>query len=170
MGMEDELFPHPRSIFENGGLEEEHRLAYVGITRAEKKLYLTHAHKRTLHGQTTYNIPSRFVGYIPDRLITHTKSRTFEREMSERVSKRHSNESRLGGTKAWSSRDSYETPTQSNADQIGLRVGDSVHHDMFGNGVIVELEVTEYEAIATINFADEGQKTLDLSWAPGTKI
>ena len=170
MGMEDELFPHPRSIFENGGLEEEHRLAYVGITRAEKKLYLTHAHKRTLHGQTTYNIPSRFVGYIPDRLITHTKSRTFEREMSERVSKRHSNESRLGGTKAWSSRDSYETPTQSNADQIGLRVGDSVHHDMFGNGVIVELEVTEYEAIATINFVNEGQKTLDLSWAPVTKI
>ncbi len=170
MGMEDELFPFPRAIFEDGGLEEEHRLAYVGITRAEKKLYLTHAYKRTLHGQTTYNIPSRFIGYIPDRLITHTKSRKFEIEMNERVSKRHSNETRLGGTKEWSSRDSYETPTQSNPDQIGLRVGDSVHHDMFGNGVIVELEVTEYEAIATINFANEGQKTLDLSWAPVTKI
>ncbi len=99
MGMEDELFPFPRAIFEDGGLEEEHRLAYVGITRAEKKLYLTHAYKRTLHGQTTYNIPSRFIGYIPDRLITHTKSRKFEIEMNERVSKRHSNETRLGGTK-----------------------------------------------------------------------
>ena len=170
MGMEDEVFPHQRSIFEEGGLEEEHRLAYVGITRAEKKLYLTHAHKRMLHGQTTYNTPSRFIGYIPDRLITHSKSRTFEREMSDRVQNRFGSESRLGGTKAWSLSTPRKTPSQSHADQIGLQIGDDVNHDMFGDGVIVKLEVTEYEAIATINFVDEGQKTLDLSWAPVRKI
>ena len=61
-------------------------------------------------------------------------------------------------------------PEKSHSDQIGLQIGDDVNHDMFGDGVIVKLEVTEYEAIATINFVDEGQKTLDLSWAPVRKI
>ena len=61
-------------------------------------------------------------------------------------------------------------PEKSHADQIGLQIGDDVNHDMFGDGVIVKLEVTEYEAVATINFVDEGQKTLDLSWAPVRKI
>ena len=61
-------------------------------------------------------------------------------------------------------------PEKSHADQIGLQIGDDVNHDMFGDGVIMKLEVTEYEAIATINFVDEGQKTLDLSWAPVRKI
>ena len=79
-------------------------------------------------------------------------------------------ESRLGGTKAWSLSTPRKTPSQSHADQIGLQIGDDVNHDMFGDGVIVKLEVTEYEAIATINFVDEGQKTLDLSWAPVRKI
>ena len=170
MGMEDELFPFPRAIFEDGGLDEEHRLAYVGITRAEKNLYFTHAHKRTLHGQTTYNIPSRFIGYIPEHLITHRKSRKFESEMSSRVNQRSNFGSRLGGVQAWSDSKLGKDSDKSNADQIGLKVGDNVNHDMFGDGVIVKLEVNEYEAIATINFADEGQKTLDLSWAPVTKI
>ena len=61
-------------------------------------------------------------------------------------------------------------PEKSHADLIGLKIGDDVNHDMFGDGVIVNLKVSEYEAIATINFVDEGQKTLDLSWAPVRKI
>ena len=90
--------------------------------------------------------------------------------MSSRVNQRSNFGSRLGGVQAWSDRNLGKDSDKSNADQIGLKVGDNVNHDMFGDGVIVKLEVNEYEAIATINFADEGQKTLDLSWAPVTKI
>ena len=132
--------------------KEERRLAYVGITRAETQLHLTYAWKRTIYGQTQYNPVSRFVSEIPSEF------------KEERKSKKASNKKRFSLTST-----KPKTPERSHADQIGLQVGDDVNHDMFGDGVIIKLEVTEYEAIATINFVDEGQKTLDLSWAPVRK-
>ena len=95
---------------------------------------------------------SRFVAEIPD-------------EFKEEIQKKSKT------TKSFSlSTAKPKGPEKSHADQIGLQIGDDVNHDMFGDGVIVKLEVTEYEAVATINFVDEGQKTLDLSWAPVRKI
>ena len=153
VGMEDGVFPHMRSLGNPDELEEERRLAYVGITRAETQLHLTYAWKRTIYGQTEYNPVSRFVSEIPNEF------------KEERKSKKASNKKRFSLTST-----KPKTPERSHADQIGLQVGDDVNHDMFGDGVIIKLEVTEYEAIATINFVDEGQKTLDLSWAPVRKI
>ncbi len=69
VGMEDTIFPHANSMFEESGLEEERRLAYVGITRARERLYLTHAHSRSLFGSMQYNPPSRFIGEIPEKHI-----------------------------------------------------------------------------------------------------
>ncbi len=152
VGLEDGVFPHMRSLGDPDELEEERRLAYVGITRAEKNLHLSYAWKRTLFGQTQYNPVSRFVSEIPD-------------EYKEEVKKKSKT------TKSFSLSTPKPTgPEKSHADQIGLRIGDDVNHDMFGDGVIMKLEVTEYEAIATINFIEAGQKTLDLSWAPVRKI
>ncbi len=68
-GMEDSIFPHQNSMFDPEGLEEERRLAYVGITRARERLYLTHAHTRSLYGTTQYNPPSRFLGEIPEEHV-----------------------------------------------------------------------------------------------------
>ncbi|MFP3360760.1 3'-5' exonuclease, partial [Planococcus sp. SIMBA_143] len=69
IGMEENVFPHSRSMFDNDEMEEERRLAYVGITRAEQQLYLTHAKMRTLYGRTNMNPISRFIGEIPEELI-----------------------------------------------------------------------------------------------------
>ena len=68
-GLEEGLFPHEQSVTERDGLEEERRLAYVAITRARNRLYLSHAQTRMLHGQTRYNIPSRFLEEIPQQLM-----------------------------------------------------------------------------------------------------
>src|SRR5256885_13691314 len=76
VGMEDGIFPHFRSMTDQAELEEERRLAYVGITRAQERLYLTHAWSRTLFGQTSYNPPSRFLGEIPDHLVEAKESET----------------------------------------------------------------------------------------------
>ena len=69
VGMEDGIFPHFRSMTDAAALEEERRLAYVGITRAQQRLYLTHAWSRTIYGQTQYNPPSRFLGEMPEHLF-----------------------------------------------------------------------------------------------------
>lgn len=74
-GMEEDLFPHSRSLSEEGGVAEERRLCYVGITRAEEKLYLTHAKRRKVYGQTKYNSPSRFIDHIPEHLFTGTEKK-----------------------------------------------------------------------------------------------
>ena len=76
VGMEDGVFPHFRSMTDTHELEEERRLAYVGITRAQQRLYLTHAWSRTLYGQTNYNPPSRFLGEIPEALLDAKESET----------------------------------------------------------------------------------------------
>src|SRR5205085_3807437 len=76
VGMEDGIFPHFRSMTDQAELEEERRLAYVGITRAQERLYLTHAWSRTLFGQTSYNPPSRFLGEIPEHLVEAKESET----------------------------------------------------------------------------------------------
>ena len=95
--------------------------------------------KRTLFGQTLYNPVSRFVAEIPDE---------FKEEIQKKQRPRNHFRSQPLNQKG----------QKSHADQIGLQIGDDVNHDMFGDGVIVKLEVTEYEAVATINFVDEGQR------------
>ncbi|MBU6329916.1 MAG: DNA helicase PcrA [Acidobacteria bacterium] len=186
IGMEDGVFPHLRSIGDPDELEEERRLAYVGITRARERLHLTHAWARTMFGSTQYNPPSRFLEEIPEGLVTTVKG---ERR-SSRGAGGSSSGTWSGGGASWGRRDDDDwsgsviggrsgrhgeglpTPTPpapSGADRIGLQVGDDVSHGKFGDGVILAIEGSGDKAEAVVNFRGVGEKRLLLAWAPLTK-
>ena len=146
VGMEDGVFPHMRTLGDPEELEEERRLAYVGITRAQDRLYLTSAWSRMLFGGTNYNPPSRFLKEIPAPLLEKAAKRA-------RVS---SAESR------WSGR---ATVT---ASEIGP--GDRVRHDKWGLGMVREVIGNGDRAEAEVIFDREGKKRLLLAWAPLEKV
>ena len=145
VGMEDGVFPHSRSLGDPDELEEERRLCYVGLTRAEEKLYLTHAWQRMLFGSSSFNAPSRFLGEIPDSLVTMAPKRT-----------RRSREST-----------SPSPDSTVSADEIG--VGDRIVHGKWGAGVVEEITGTGDRAEAWVVFDDSGRKRLLLAWAPLAK-
>ena len=191
LGMEDGIFPSHRTLTEPDQMEEERRLAYVGITRARERLYVSSATSRMLHGSTQYNPPSRFLDEIPMVLVDELGS--------PRRSGRRS--SRSGD--AWSHRDSWSAgsdsstsgrvfgggggstggssgesalrpaaaPKPSGAEQIDFRVGDDLRHSQWGEGVILELRGIGDDAQATVRFSSSGaEKVLLLKWAPVEKI
>jgi DNA helicase-2/ATP-dependent DNA helicase PcrA len=172
VGMEDGVFPHLRSLGEPAELEEERRLAYVGITRARERLYLTNTWSRMLYGSTQYNPPSRFLDEIPMELVKHAEG---SRETRTRQRESY-------GSGGWSSpmhrnRDEIveralrpQGPVQHGAEVLGLRVGDDVRHAKWGEGVIIDIEGQGEKAEATVRFPDVGEKRLLLSWAPLEKI
>jgi DNA helicase-2/ATP-dependent DNA helicase PcrA len=144
-GMEEGLFPHRMSAEEPGRIEEERRLCYVGITRAMKNLYLTYAETRRLHGNDTYNRPSRFLQEIPQDLLQEVR-------MGGSVQRAYGNGS--GGSNAW--KDSAIP---------GLRMGQRVLHAKFGEGVVLQSEGSGERARIQINFADVGTKWLMVGYA-----
>ncbi|MEQ8719612.1 MAG: DNA helicase PcrA [Acidimicrobiales bacterium] len=189
MGMEDGIFPHVRSLGEPDQLEEERRLAYVGLTRAMERLSLTNAWARTIYGSTQYNPPSRFLEEIPAELVVDAEgSRTTRRSRSERRSSGGSDgwtpgSSRRGGD-GWSLSPSREdrvdkamaagraAPNASVAtgDGQSIKVGDDVRHGTFGEGVVLDIRGEGDKAEVRVNFAGIGEKQLLLSWAPLEKI
>ena len=165
-GMEDGVFPHMRSIGDPEELEEERRLCYVGITRAEQRLYLTHAWSRQLFGSTDYYPPSRFLAEIPEQLV---------KAEGRKASGRRSGSYGIGAhreavAEAATRRVDRAPQGARGAEGIGLRVGDDVGHEKFGEGVIVDLRGEGDKAEATVRFRDAGEKTLLLAWAPLTKL
>jgi DNA helicase-2/ATP-dependent DNA helicase PcrA len=170
IGLEDGVFPHMRALGEPVELEEERRLAYVGITRARERLYLTHAWSRMLHGSTQYNPPSRFISEIPDELVTDAEG---SRGSTSGRSRASFGWSGSGSERISSGRDRVveaalkpPPPTQSGADQMGLRTGDDVRHNKWGEGVILMIEGSGDNAEAVVRFPSVGEKRLLLSWAP----
>jgi superfamily I DNA/RNA helicase len=144
IGMEEGIFPHARSI-EEQGLEEERRLAYVGMTRAKERLVLTHASARSLYGSRSYNLPSRFLDELPD---THV-----ERHRLQPAS--------------WSG---YGSPTgiAPRVEQPSLSTGDSVRHETLGEGVVTAIE---RGGLVTVRFASDGsERRLMLDYAPLERI
>ena len=141
-GMEENLFPHQMSLEEPGRLEEERRLAYVGITRAMKKLVVTYAENRRLHGGEMYNTPSRFIREIP-------------RELLEEV-RLNGSVSRPVGSLAGASLG--EPPVE------GIDLGRRVIHQVFGEGVVTQFEGRGSNARVEVNFS-EGSKWLVLQYA-----
>ena len=151
-GLEEGLFPHENALTEHGGVEEERRLMYVAVTRARRRLYLSFAQTRMLHGQTRYNLPSRFIEEIPARLLKWLTSRATKFGQAVRagmaaepIAPRYASTApRAGG---------------------GLRIGQNVRHAKFGAGVIVNAEGSGQDARVQVNFAAAGTKWLALSVA-----
>ena len=148
VGMEEGLFPNTRSIEEAGRLEEERRLAYVGITRARQKLVLCHAEARRLHGQDMYGLPSRFLREIPSALLheVRPKAKVARPMFNQGYPRRNAGHAVL-----------EESP--------GLRLGQNVRHAKFGTGVVTDIEGSGAHARVQVNFDDEGSKWLVLAYA-----
>jgi DNA helicase-2/ATP-dependent DNA helicase PcrA len=156
-GLEEGLFPHENSSQEESGVEEERRLMYVAITRARKRLYMTFSQTRMLHGQTRYNMRSRFFDEMPEVCL---------KWLSPKVQP------------SWFARpkSAWDDAPESGANQIaqtfskaqtgtGWRIGENVAHAKFGEGVIVNIEGSGSNARAHINFGKFGMKLLDLGIA-----
>jgi len=146
-GMEDGLFPHMMSMEEDGRLEEERRLCYVGVTRAMQKLYLTYAESRRINGSETFNRPSRFISEMPDDVIEEVRlSGTVVRPAAANYSG-HSSVARAGEVAG-----------------TDLKLGQRVFHQKFGEGVILNYEGEGSGARVQVNF-DEGSKWLVMAYA-----
>jgi DNA helicase-2/ATP-dependent DNA helicase PcrA len=144
VGMEEGVFPHSRSL-EEQGLEEERRLFYVGVTRAQERLLLTHASARSLWGSRSYNLPSRFL----DELGSET-----ERERLRPAS--------------WSGYGHRETGIAPRAAVPDLATGDTVRHGTMGEGIVIRVEPG---GIVTVRFADDqSERRLMLDYAPLERI
>ena len=147
-GMEEGLFPHKMSMDDPGGLEEERRLCYVGITRARYKLYLTYAEVRRLHGSEIYNKVSRFIREIPSELLNEVRLKT---KISRPVS--------FSGRPKKNVGEGHLIP------DTEFHLGQRVFHGMFGEGVVLNYEGRGAQARVQVNFEEKGSKWLVLSYA-----
>jgi DNA helicase-2/ATP-dependent DNA helicase PcrA len=153
-GMEENVFPHSRSLGDPTEIEEERRLAYVGLTRARKNLYLSRASTRFAFGSPTYNSPSRFLSEIPEEII--------EWKAPEIRFKSKPNPTVAPTGKRI-------TSSSQNAN-LNLEIGDRVLHQTFGMGTVIALTGAGDKAEATINFGTYGDRRLLLRYAPVEKI
>ncbi len=164
IGLEDGVFPHVRSLGDPDELEEERRLCYVGLTRAEERLYLCHAWSRMMFGATDYRPPSRFLEEIPVELVE-------PRAEASNGRRRNGLGAHREAVVASAMRREQLSPSGARgAEQLGLRVGDDVRHEKFGEGVVVDINGSGDKAEARVQFRDVGEKTLLLSWAPLERV
>ena len=183
-GLEDGLFPHQRSVTDIGGLEEERRLAYVGTTRAMRRLYITYAESRRLHGVDQFGTPSRFISEIPVELIEEVRPRV---QVSRPVYSARGEGSGGGsgrsdsyggrGSSAYGGarRDAYPSAGRTDAAKSsrieeapsvpGMKLGQRVRHAKFGEGVILRLDGQGANVQVEVNFERLGRKVLMLSYA-----
>jgi DNA helicase-2/ATP-dependent DNA helicase PcrA len=156
-GLEEGLFPHQNSIDTDGGLDEERRLMYVAITRARRRLYLSFAQSRMLHGQVNYGMASSFLRELPDELLHWLTPKVARRGafapafMPQRDAQVAATAERNAATTGWSS-------------------GQAVFHSKFGEGMIVNLEGSGADARVQVNFRKAGVKWLALEYAKLTAI
>ncbi len=145
-GMEEGLCPHEQSMFEQDGLEEERRLMYVALTRARKRLYLSYAQSRMLHGQVRYGVPSRFLNEIPEKLLKPINAPLRQ----------------VDAPAAWEAPQTKQVESESGQ---GFRVGQNVTHPKFGPGVIVNCRGRGVDVEVEVNFRQSGTKRLALQYA-----
>ena len=149
-GLEQGLFPHENSTQERDGLEEERRLMYVAVTRARKRLYLSNAQTRMLHGQTRFCLPSLFLEELPEELLRKiNRAPAYETQAPTRAA---------------------ATPSSAQTSANGLRIGQNVEHAKFGSGVIVSAEGRGADARVQVNFGAQGVKWLALEYAKLTPV
>jgi DNA helicase-2/ATP-dependent DNA helicase PcrA len=184
-GLEDGIFPHENSLSDAGGIEEERRLMYVAITRARKRLYLSHSQTRMLHGQTRYNLKSRFFDELPEAALKWItpKNQGFAQAYGGQGGAWGATNSGAGAARGdWAkaafaskglSGDRFPNPAvpvQRNAPAHGLKTGMNVFHAKFGEGKVMMLEGSGDDARAQINFTRHGVKWLALSVAKLTPV
>jgi len=155
-GLEEGLFPHENSLTELDGLEEERRLMYVAITRARRRLYVSFAQSRLLHGQTRYGIKSRFLEELPENAVKWLTPRVAAGAGGGRFGQWHDAGVRPSVPSA---------PPARSAPSHGVRVGQAVRHARFGEGVVINLEGSGDDARAQVNFGPLGVKWLALAVA-----
>jgi DNA helicase-2/ATP-dependent DNA helicase PcrA len=156
-GMEDGIFPHSRTLDDKDEIEEERRLAYVGLTRARERLYISRAEYRSTWGAPNYNPPSRFLEEIPEDVITwrNQSSDSLISSMTRKSRTTTAPPPRATGKKSMA---------------MELTVGERVSHDTFGLGTVVAVAGAGDKAEATINFGQYGEKRLLLRYAPVEKL
>ena len=152
-GLEEGLFPHENSLTEADGIEEERRLMYVALTRARRRLYLTYAQSRMLHGQTRFGVASRFFQEIPQPLMRKIKSAWRPAPAA------------YGGARTYGGAVPAQPRMPSMDPDSPWRIGQSVTHSKFGAGVIVNAEGRGADARVQVNFHDSGPKWLMLEYA-----
>lgn len=165
-GMEENIFPHSRSIGEREEIEEERRLAYVGITRAKERLYISRAEYRSAWGAPNYNPPSRFLDEIPEEVISWsgegvhgaTKMSQYRKAVSSGSSRLIARPAKPTGRKV------------SSENTLQLAPGDRVSHDTFGLGTVIAVSGEAEKSEATIDFGSYGEKRLLLRYAPVDKL
>ncbi|MFL2546514.1 MAG: DNA helicase II [Candidatus Rariloculaceae bacterium] len=140
-GLEDGLFPHQRSLTDSDGLEEERRLCYVGLTRAQEQIYLTYAEQRRLYGTDNYGTPSRFIQEIPEEFLEEVRP-----VLSV-------------------SRPIYRPSQSLESEASPMRLGQRVRHGRFGDGVVLNSEGSGAHARVQVNFENAGTKWLVLAYA-----
>lgn len=184
-GLEEGLFPHENSASDRDGLEEERRLMYVAITRARKRLYLSHAQTRMLHGQTRYNLRSRFFDELPEgalKWITPKRSASASAGAApwgssgampwEAAPRRNPTPQPAWGRSSLSAPDfgAGPVPERKSEPEHGLRVGMAVFHNKFGEGKVLAIEGAGADARAQVQFTRHGTKWLALSVAKLTPV
>ncbi len=180
-GLEESLFPNEKAMSDVDGLEEERRLMYVAITRARKRLYLSFSQTRLLHGQTRYNVKSRFLEELPEGALKWLTPRNqgfgsgYAREYQQAWQKGSGLGSVVGAGRV-SGRPAYASPppapplVSKTPPTHGLRVGQGVFHTKFGEGVVLTLEGSGPDARAQVNFGRHGAKWLALAIAKLTPV
>ncbi|MFC9583722.1 DNA helicase PcrA [Streptomyces yangpuensis] len=182
-GMEDGVFPHMRALGQTKELEEERRLAYVGITRARERLYLTRSSMRSAWGTPSYNPPSRFLEEIPDQYLQWKRTGAAQKPAGPMRSSGYgsgsgggrssfgtSPEAFLSSSRTKSGPSGFATRRAADKPVIALAVGDRVTHDQFGLGTVMEVKGAGADAQATIDFGDDKPKRLLLRYAPVQKL
>jgi len=175
-GLEEGLFPHENSLSSIDGLEEERRLMYVAITRARKRLYLCHAQSRLLHGQTRYNLRSRFFDELPEsslKWLTPPAAAPWKAALEQpawgRSALGHGG-GQGGGFSTPRSREAAAAPVPQKSSPGGIRTGMQVFHAKFGEGRVLTVEGQGDDARAQVAFARHGTKWLALSIAKLTPV
>ena len=172
-GMEEGLFPHSRTLLDDTEIEEERRTCYVGITRAERRLYLTYARQRTIYGRTEMSRPSRFLAEIPEELVEHKEADFFGGADLRAPSNIWSERSTR------TERKRYMPPPQHTAADgsvirpdasAAFQAGDAVRHSKWGDGRIVAISGSGEDAELSIAFPGEGIKKFVQKYAPILKL
>ncbi|KJY46999.1 ATP-dependent DNA helicase PcrA [Streptomyces sp. NRRL S-444] len=185
-GMEDGVFPHMRALGQTKELEEERRLAYVGITRARERLYLTRSSMRSAWGTPSYNPPSRFLEEIPAEYLQWKRTGAAQKPAGPMRSSGSgygsfgsgggkatfgtSPEAFLSSSRTKSGPSGFATRRAADKPVIALAVGDRVTHDQFGLGTVMEVRGAGADAQATVDFGDDKPKRLLLRYAPVQKL